>query len=180
MNPTTMEKQIEMKTTKMSTLERRVFGNNRINAYTIENLKKVLPQLTEHLNKKIEIAGGARSAKFIIELLDVPYIPEYGQIWRTYLSFEHGELFLVNDITLADKEYEGGGYGVSYYKNRVRIAKVENGILKEIYTLKNIIKSYDLKKVYDWKKVAAMKKELERLQDRAQNLEWIIKRATGN
>lgn len=165
---------------KMSSLERQIFGRNRINAYTIENVKKVLPQLTEFLNKKIELSDGGKAAKFKIQLLDVPFIAKIGQSFRTYLHFQYGELRLFNDITIADRKYEGGGYGVSYYKQDVRLGKIEGGVLTEIYSDKNIIDSYGLNKVFNAKTIAEKKAELEKLKDKVRDLEHEITRATAN
>ena len=40
-------------TTELTSLERAIFGTNLINRLTIQNLKKVLPQLEAYRGKKI-------------------------------------------------------------------------------------------------------------------------------
>lgn len=165
---------------KMSSTERAVFGTNRINALTIAHLKKVLPQLPQYIGTKIELATGGKASKFNVELLEIPFIQQIGQGWRAYLTFECGALVLFNDITIADRQYEGGGYGVSYYKRRVELGKVENGILTEVYTLKNIVRSAGLNEKFDAKQIVKLRAELEKLKDRARAMEWKIKRATNS
>lgn len=163
-------------TTTLTSLERAVYGTNLINKLTIENLKKVLPQLETYKGKKICLANGSKAKIFNIELLS--YTDNNGQHLRTYIHFEfYGSIekvSLMQDVTIKDKNYEGGGYGVTYFKNDINIGSMSNGVLKDIETLQQIEYSYQLGKEFCAKKVKETKDRIKELKEEVSNLESLI------
>ena len=133
-------------TTTLTSLERAIYGTNLINRLTIENLKKVLPQLEAYKGKKICLANGSKAKIFNIELLS--YTDNNGQHLRTYIHFEfYGsveKVSLFQDVTIKDKNFDGGGYGVTYFKNDIYIGSMTNGVLTDVETLQQIEHSYGL------------------------------------
>lgn len=83
---------------------------------------------------------------FNIELLS--YTDNNGQHLRTYIHFEfYGsveKVSLFQDVTIKDKNFDGGGYGVTYFKKEINIDSMDSGILKEVETLQQIEHSYGL------------------------------------
>ena len=160
-------------TTELTSLERAIFGTNLINRLTIQNLKKVLPQLEAYKGKKICLASGSKSKIFNIDLLS--YTDNNGQHLRTYIHFEfYGsveKVTLFQDVTIKDKNYNGGGYGVSYYKNEINIGSMTNGVLTDIETLQQIEQSYQLGKEFSAKEVKETKEKIQQLRDEVSSLE---------
>lgn len=160
-------------TTTLTNLEREIFGTNLINKLTIENLKKVLPQLEVYKGKKICLATGSKAKNFEIELLS--YNDNNGQNLRTFVHFEfYGSIERVNlkqDVTIKVKNYDGGGYGVEYFKNDIQIGYMDNGILTEIEDLNQIVHSYQLDKVFCAKEVKETKEKIKQLKEEVSKLE---------
>jgi len=164
-----------MKTTKMTYLERKCYGLNKINQLTKEQIKHVLPQLEQYIGKKVKLATGDKAKSFKVELLDVPYNKEEGASYRKYLKFEYMRLNLFNDVTVADQQYESGGYGVSYYKKEPYLGVVnEDGILTSVYTFDEIVKNSGLDLVYDADEVQAKQKQIEALEEQLRALKYQI------
>lgn len=162
-----------MDTTKLTSLERAVYGTNLINKLTIENVNKIIPQLQQFLNKKVELANGSNAKNFVIELHK--FSNDNGQNLRSYLHFDYNGLNLKNDVTVKVKNYEGGGYGVDYYKNEIKLATTDNnGVLISIENLEQIIFSYELSKVFDAKEVKETKDKIEQLKNELSKLERSI------
>jgi hypothetical protein len=167
-----------METTKMTSLERAVYGTNLINRLTIENLTKVLPQLAAYKNKKVCLVNGTKAKSFNVELLS--YTDNNGQELRTYIHFasygnaENVLVYIKQDVTIKDRNYEGGGYGVTYFKNDIHIGLADNGILKEVYSLEQIVKSYSLNTVFCAKEVKQTKDRIEQLKNEVAGLESLI------
>ena len=163
-------------TTTLTSLDRAIYGTNLINKLTIENLKKVLPQLEAYKGKKICLANGSKAKIFNIELLS--YTDNNGQYLRTYIHFEfYGSVervSLFQDVTIKDKNYNGGSYGVSYYKNEINIGSMTNGVLTDIETLQQIVQSYQLGKEFSAKEVKETKEKIQQLKDEVSNLESLI------
>ena len=163
-------------TTTLTSLERAIFGTNLINRLTIQNLKKVLPQLEAYKGKKICLASGSKAKIFNIDLLS--YTDNNGQHLRTYIHFEfYGsveKVSLFQDVTIKDKNYNGGGYGVSYYKNEINIGSMTNGVLTDIETLQQIEQSYQLGKEFSAKEVKETKDRIKQLKDEISSLESSI------
>ena len=163
-------------TTELTSLERAIFGTNLINRLTIQNLKKVLPQLEAYKGKKICLADGSKAKIFNIDLLS--YTDNNGQHLRTYIHFEfYGsveKVTLFQDVTIKDKNYNGGGYGVSYYKNEINIGSMTNGVLTDIETLQQIVQSYQLGKEFSAKEVKETKDRIKQLKDEVSSLESLI------
>ena len=169
-------------TTKLTGLERAIFGTNLINRLTIQNLKKVLPQLEAYKGKKICLASGSKAKIFNVDLLS--YTDNNGQHLRTYIHFEfYGsveKVTLFQDVTIKDKNYTGGGYGVSYYKNEINIGSMTNGVLTDIETLQQIVQSYQLGKEFSAKEVKETKEKIQQLKDEVSNLESSIYQFKNN
>ena len=163
-------------TTKLTSLERAIFGTNLINRLTIQNLKKVLPQLEAYKGKKICLANGSKAKIFNIDLLS--YTDNNGQNLRTYIHFKfYGsveKVSLFQDVTIKDKNYNGGGYGVSYYKNEINIGSMTNGVLTDIETLQQIVQSYQLGREFSAKEVKETKDRIKQLKDEVSSLESLI------
>lgn len=163
-------------TTELTSLERAIFGTNLINRLTIQNLKKVLPQLEAYKGKKICLASGSKAKIFNIDLLS--YTDNNGQHLRTYIHFKfYGsveKVSLFQDVTIKDKNYNGGGYGVSYYKNEINIGSMTNGVLTDIETLQQIEQSYQLGKEFSAKEVKETKEKIQQLKDDVSSLESLI------
>jgi hypothetical protein len=162
-----------MNTTQMTSLERAVYGTNLINRLTIENLAKVLPQLAQYKSKKVCLVNGTNAKTFNVELLRYTDVNS-GQNFRTYIHFERHSVYLKQDVTVKDRDYEGGGYGVTYFKNDIHIGLVDNGILKEVYPLQQIVKSYGLNTVFCAKEVRTAKNKIEQLKKEVTALESSI------
>ena len=163
-------------TTTLTSLERAIYGTNLINRLTIQNLKKVLPQLEAYKGKKICLANGSKAKIFNIDLLS--YTDNNGQHLRTYIHFEfYGsveKVSLKQDVTIKDKNYIGGGYGVSYYKNEINIGSMTNGVLTDVETLQQIEYSYGLGVEFCAKKVKETKDRIKQLKDEVSSLESSI------
>lgn len=160
--------------TAISSLERQVIGLNKINAYTIEALKQLLPQLEPFVGKKVKLASGGSAAKFTTDLLKVPYDAALGQSYRTHTKFEYQSLVLFNDITLKTQNYQGGGHGVNYYKREVTLCEInDEGILLDIRPLQDIIDRHGLAKIHDHKKVLAARTRVRELEDEVRALKYI-------
>lgn len=153
-----------MNTTQLTTLERNVYGNNLINELSIQAIKKILPQLKGFLNKKISTVNGDKTKAFNIDLLEVPYIAESGQSYRSFLKFQHGTLILFNDVTVKVKEYEGGGHGVNYYKRNIDLGVVIDGILREIKDFDKICLYEGLTLKYDAKEQIKISQKIDQLE----------------
>ena len=163
-------------TTTLSSLERAIYGTNLINRLTIQNLKKVLPQLETYKGKKICLANGSKAKIFNIDLLS--YTDNNGQHLRTYVKFETfcnvEKIILFQDVTIKDKNYNGGGYGVTYFKKEINIGSMDNGVLTEVETLQQIEHSYGLGVEFCAKKVRETKDRIKQLKDEVSSLESSI------
>ena len=163
-------------TTTLTSLERAVYGTNLINELTFKNLKKVFPQLEAYKGKKICLASGSKAKIFNIDLLS--YTDNNGQHLRTYIHFEfYGsveKVYLFQDVTIKDKNYNGGGYGVQYHKQTVNIGTMQNGILTSIESIEQIIQSYQLGTIFCAKKVKEAKDKIEQLKSEVSKLESTI------
>lgn len=153
-----------MNTSKLTSQERKVYGTNLINDLSIKAVQKILPQLEQFLNKKIATVKDEKTKAFEIELLKVPFVAESGESYRSYLKFEYGRLTLFNDVTVKDVEYNGGGYGASYYKKSIDLGYITNGILTEINTFDKICSYEGLTLRYDAKEQTKIKREIEQLE----------------
>ena len=162
-----------MDTTKLTSLERAVYGQNLINKLTVENVKKLAPQLETYLNKKIELSNGGKSKNFVITLHEFEN-KEEGQHLRSFVSFEYNTVWLNNDVTVKDKTYESGGYGVSYYKRNVIVGYLKDGILIEAKPVDEIIKVNRLLEVFDAKKVKSVKEKISKIKEELRDLEYSI------
>lgn len=164
-------------TENLTSLERAVYGTNLINGLTIQNLRKVLPQLETYKSKKICLATGYKAKIFNISLLEFSN-KEAGQHLRTFIKFEQfagiEKIILFQDVTVKDKNYVGGGYGVSYYHNEIDLGYLTNGVLTEITTLYDIEQSYKLGAEFCAKKVKETKDKIEQLKKEVSNLETSI------
>ena len=163
-------------TTELTSLERAIFGVNLINRLTIQNLKKVLPQLEAYKGKKICLANGSKAKIFNIELLS--YTDNNGQHLRTYIHFEfYGsveKVSLFQDVTIKDKNFDGGGHGVTYFKKEINIGSMDNGVLTDVETLQQIEYSYGLGVEFCAKKVKETKDRIKQLKDEVSSLESSI------
>jgi hypothetical protein len=163
-------------TTVMTNLERAVFGANLINKLSLENVTKVLPQLESYIDKKICLANGTRAKIFEVELLK--FSNDLGQTLRTYITFDFfGSVERVNlhqDVTVKNKNYDGGGYGVDYFRQDVSIGFMQGGVLTKVESLEQIIFSYGFKVEFCAKKVKETKDKIEQLKTELQNLESTI------
>lgn len=170
-------------TTTLTSLERSIYGTNLINKLTIQNLRKVLPQLETYKGKKICLANGSKAKIFDIELLSYSD-KEVGQHLRTFIKFEQfartEKIILFQDVTVKDKNYESGGYGVSYYKNEIDLGYLTNGVLTEITTLYDVEQSYSLGTEFCAKKVKETKDKIEQLKSEVSKLESSIYQFKGN
>ena len=133
-----------MNTSKLSSLERKVYGNNLINSHSLKQINHIYPQIEKFLGKKIKTQSGWAKG-FNIDYLEFPYVAESGESYRVHLRKEYKSLYLFNDVTVKDTEYSGGGYGVTYYKKELFCGTVsDDGILKEIPTLWTITQGLNI------------------------------------
>jgi hypothetical protein len=152
--------------------QRQIIGNNRIKAYTQRAIYNLCEQLHQYVGKKVFLASGNRSAKFNVQLMDVPFIPNLGQSYRSHIQNRYNQLYLFNDITLCDQKYAGGGYGVSYYKKDVSVAEISNnGILLRVYDPEKIISDWRLNEFGNPDEVAELKKQRAELSDKLRAIE---------
>lgn len=120
-----------MNTAKMTELERKVYGTNLIADYTRMQVDHLYSQLEKLVGVKIWTQKGP-SKKFNIEYLDIPFVPESGSSYRKYCHPLGYSLLLKNDVTVKDRDYAGGGYGVSYYAHSVFLGALKDGVLTEL------------------------------------------------
>jgi hypothetical protein len=159
-------------TTVLTSLERAVYGTNLINRLTIENLTKVLPQLETYKHKKVCLVNGAKAKTFNVELLS--YTDSNGQVLRTHIHFERNSVYLKQDVTVKDRNHEGGGYGVTYSKTDIVMGSVDNGVLKTVDSLQQLVQSYGLDVVFCAKEVEQTKDRIEQLKSEVAGLEGLI------
>jgi hypothetical protein len=159
-------------TTTLTSLERAVYGTNLINKLTIQNLRKVLPQLETFKGKKICLANGNKSTNFKVELLS--YTDNNGQVLRTFLHFSGNLVYLKQDVTVKEKSFEGGGYSVSYFENNIHVGTMTNGVLISVETMYQIEISYQLGKEFCAKKVKETREKIAELKTEISKLESSI------
>jgi hypothetical protein len=164
---------METLTENMNNLQRAIYGTNLINKLSIDNLNLVLPQLETYLNKKICLASGSNAKNFVIELLSYND-NEKGQNLRTFIKFERNNIILFQDVTVKNKTYEGGGYGVDYYENNIIIGSLKDGVLTTIEPLEQIIQSYSLSTVFCPQKVKETKDKIKKLETELSDLQRTI------
>lgn len=161
-----------MNPTKLTKLERKVLGNNKINKLTIKAVKNLLPQLQEFLGKKVKLRDGGKANKLSkIKLLEVPLNKEIGMQYRTSLQISFTNIYLWNDITIKDNEFDSGGYSVCYYTKKVDLGNVKDGILTNLNTLNSIVKNYELDKVHNAKKIQKALNKIEALKGEISELQ---------
>lgn len=167
-----------MKTLAFNTIERNVFAENELNKITIDQLKKVLPQLEQYKGKKIALADGSKAKIFKVDLLE--YKDELNQInLRTFVSFYnmHGyyQLVLKQDLIVPQKAFTGGeGYSVNYYNKDITIGIVRNGILETIADLNQTITDYRLDSIYTYAEVKELIEKQQQLEDEARKIGNIV------
>lgn len=160
-------------TENMTNLERAIYGTNLINKLTIDNLNLVLPQLQNYLNKKICLATGNGAKSFNINLLEYSD-KETGQSLRTFIKFERNNIILFQDVTVKNKTYESGGYGVNYYENQIVLGSLIDGVLITIDSLEQLIQAYSLSNVFCPQKVKETKEKIKDLKEQISNLERTV------
>lgn len=168
-----------MKTENLTSLERSIYGTNLINRLTIENFNLVLPQLKEHLNKKVCLASGNSAKNFKIELLSYSD-KDKGQNLRTYIKFQGERVILFQDVTVKDKVYSSGGYSVNYYKNEIEIGTLKDGILISVENIEQLLSSYSLSIVFCAKEVKETKDKIEQLKSEVSKLERTVYQFKSN
>lgn len=152
--------------------ERAILGNNRIKAYTVLALAEILPQMEKFIGKKVFLANGAKSAKFTPVLFDVPFISNLGQTYRTYISENYNRATLFNDITILDKRFKEGGYGVNYYKKSVEIGEIsKQGVLLSVPDFEKVVRDYDLLNFGDASELQKLKAKAEQLKDELRKIQ---------
>lgn len=166
-----------MKTLSLNTIELNVFAENEINKVSIDNLKKVLPQLEKYKGKKIHLANGTRAKGFEVEVLE--YSDKENQInLRTFISFYnmvgYTQLNLRQDLIVPTKAHVGGGYSVSYFNKDLTIGRVVNGVLESIVDLEQIITDYRLSTSYKYTEVKELIKKQEALEEEARKIGNIV------
>jgi len=158
-----------MDTTTMTPLERKVFGHNLIQDYTETQIRHIYPQLEKLVGVKIWTQKGA-AVKFNVSPLHFPYLEESGSSYRKYFNNSGYSLVLENDVTVKDRNYPGGGYGVSYYKHSVYLGKTKDGVLVELYPLDALLQylvRYDAKEQEDLAvKISNLETELRHLRSK--------------
>lgn len=159
-----------MDTTKLNSLERKVYGTNKINELSVLQIKHVLPQLQQFVGKKIRLSDESLSQKLkgSINFIKFDYIPESGENYRVYLYANKHSLYLYNDVTVKDTAYEGVGYGCSYYQNDMYIGRIEDGILTDLESEANLVLRYGKK--YDAISQANIQKQIAELESKAREL----------
>mgnify|MGYP006375351751 CR=1 FL=1 len=162
------------KVTELTTLERVVYGNNLINNLSIQAIEKLLPQLQNFVGKKVMTVKQDKTSKFVIELLKVPFNSENGESYRSYLKFEYGNLVLFNDVTVKNKNYEGGGYGVNYYKREITLGVVDknNGMLVSVNDFEHICSYNELNVVFNAEEQNKIKENIKQLEQQIRDLEY--------
>lgn len=167
-------------TTKLTGLQRQCYGNNKINKVSIKALKKLLPQLKKFVGKKVVLSDGvtlAKKFKNSIQLIEIPFSKLDGSSYRTFLKSGFQRLVLFNDVTIKDRDYPDGGYGVCYYKREITVADIdENGLLIDVPMLDKLIKDYNLNKTYKAITVEKTQKKINSYKDKIRELESTLPR----
>lgn len=161
-------------TTQLNRLERNIYGTNLINKLTIKNLKKLLPQLEKHLNKKVFLTGGGKANGFKPEFLEYENKLQ-GSNLRTYFQLHGVILSLHNDVTIKNTSYEGGGHGVVYHKKTVMLGMVDNGVLTSLNDIQTIIDRSCLTDKLNYKTVVKLLAQKEKLQDTVRDIEYKLR-----
>lgn len=161
-------------TTKMTQIERNVFGYNLINSLAKENVKELLPQIAEFVGQKILLTDGVTRSKKFRDGINITHNKDLGngQHLRTRIEVTTYNISIVQDVTVKAQNYPDGGYGVTYYKNHCYVGTIDNGTLKEVMTFEEVITACKLDKQYDPKEVEERLKEIKELEEKARNLKY--------
>ncbi len=144
-------------------LELEVKGQNAINALACEELQALIPQLLQYVGKKIQTNSG-KSAKFVythVERKDV--------FKRCFLSLTNYSLFLEIDTTIKVKEFASGGGIVEYYKRKIFLGDLHDGVLVNINT--DAIQDNKLERVLVLKELRETIKEVKAMKERVNELQ---------
>ena len=135
-----------MNTANITPIERKIFGQNLIHSYTKVQIEHIYPQLQKMVGTKIWNQK-VSSKKFQISPLHFPFMEASGSTYRKYFHNNGYSLVLENDVTVKDKDYQGGGYGVSYFKHSVNLGTLKDGVLTDVRHLEDLVQylfQYDL------------------------------------
>jgi hypothetical protein len=143
-------------------LELEVKGQNAINTLACEELHSLIPQLLPYVGKKIQTQSG-KSAKFIYS-----HVVRTDVFKRCWLALSDCSMWLEIDTTVKDKEFASGGHSVEYFKRKIYLGELKDGVLQSVNT--NVIEDNKLNKVFDAKELRETIKEVKALEERAREL----------
>lgn len=150
----------------LSHLERKILGENMVLAHSLIQLENIFPQLDKLVGTKIVTANGSWAAKFKIELVEFEFYEPFNMSYRCYFDKVGRSLWFHNDITIKDKNYEGGGCGVSYYKKSYFLGDTDGQVLESVKHFSESGYSFDLYSIEEIKNLIEEKKKLAEKIDR--------------
>ena len=149
----------------MNRVERNCYGNNLINQLAIENISLAVPQLKELVGKEILMANGSyrKNIRDISRLKKESFRSHFK---TNYHKKGYNSIWLCQDVTVYCAEFT-----VNYYKQSICIGRCNDGILTEVFSIKDIISSYKLNKPYIYNDVLAKLEQLKELKNQVRVLE---------
>ena len=162
----------------MATLEQRINAQNEVNIVIAENLKVLVPQLEEMIDKKLCLADGSltKTAKKQIKFSD--YKPnefngDYVNIYRLALKKQGYSLVLSVEICAKDNGFS------CFYTPRTAYFGTINDEGKLVELNKNFVNQLTNPKIYNVNKVKQTREEIENLKELITTLESEISPFTG-
>lgn len=161
-------------TTKMTQLERNVFGDNLIKELAKETIKELLPQIAKFVGQKILLSDGVTTSKKFKDGVNVTYNKTVGdgQNLRTRIEVGRYNISIVQDVTVKDQNYPDGGYGVTYYKQHTYIGTMKDNVLTNTMTFEEVVNAAQLDERNDPEEVAENLKKIRDLESELRNLKF--------
>jgi hypothetical protein len=161
----------------MKKYELEVHGKNELKRIALAEIKNILPQLVQYLNKRIDTQTGL-SKKFVINFSKPkpePLKDGFGMLQCSFLTVNYETLILRLSFCLNGGSYEDRTYYCQYFDRTFEIAKVENFNLTEIFNIDNIIKSYGLNDIIDLEEEEKKIAKCKELQEELDKVKYSIK-----
>lgn len=143
-----------------------VNGENLLNIISTELLEIVLPQLNKYLHTKIQLSDNSKSKKFVVEIPNklhnvtnlgfISFSDSFSNQSRMYLKVKFSLQFTKDTVR--------------YFEDDICIAKLNNGILTEIYDFDYLLEAYKLTERYTNQEVKEAQQRIKDLDNELSNL----------
>lgn len=165
----------------MNAIELNIKGKNVLRGYCKALVAHILPQLTQHVGKKIFTLSG-KAAKFVIDLDSIPSPVtdtqgEFIKVTYCYLNSKWGQLVVNVSICINGGSYENRTAYCEYFNREIGLGNLDNSgqILESVGILENIIKDYGFDEVTDFNAEIEKIKKYKALQAEADKVKNTIK-----